>query len=261
MGRKAEHTVQKRGLFRREAILRIAADEFAHKGFNGARIEVIARRAKVNQAMLYYHYGSKAMLFQQAIQKIADAQFKNAWPEFPSNWNMSYAEKLYLIMYYFAQYQLTVVDHRFSRLIAWDLAENNRILKRVMQTYIVPIIHQFAELLQAGVKAGEFEITQPYMFVHGFFSTLSWYKLSRETLEDTVIFTELYDQDEENVDKFATFLVENSLKCLSPSGKLLRPIIVPEHIEYVRGMLATKASQTLFEPAPSAQRARSEKGD
>jgi TetR/AcrR family transcriptional regulator len=48
-------------------ILRAAALEFAERGFAGARVDEIARRAGVNKAMLYYHVGDKAALYEKVI--------------------------------------------------------------------------------------------------------------------------------------------------------------------------------------------------
>jgi TetR/AcrR family transcriptional regulator len=50
-----------------ELILSAAAHEFAERGFAGARVDEIARRAGVNKAMLYYHVGDKAALYEKVI--------------------------------------------------------------------------------------------------------------------------------------------------------------------------------------------------
>ncbi len=54
----------------REAILEAAALEFAGKGFDGARIEGIAKRAGANKAMLYYHVGDKKALYDAVVGSI-----------------------------------------------------------------------------------------------------------------------------------------------------------------------------------------------
>ena len=51
----------------RERILAAAAEVFAEKGFDGAGVDEIARRAGVNKAMLYYHVGDKAALFGEVV--------------------------------------------------------------------------------------------------------------------------------------------------------------------------------------------------
>jgi len=51
-----------------QRILEAAVDEFAAKGFAGARIGAIARRARVNRRMLYYYFGNKRSLFGEAVR-------------------------------------------------------------------------------------------------------------------------------------------------------------------------------------------------
>src|SRR5688500_16570634 len=45
-----------------------AAHEFAARGFDGAKVDRIAAAARVNKAMLYYHFASKAGLFNAILQ-------------------------------------------------------------------------------------------------------------------------------------------------------------------------------------------------
>src|SRR5436190_3449741 len=51
----------------RAAILTAALDEFSRHGFGAARIDRIAKAAKLNNHALYYHFGDKAQLFQAVI--------------------------------------------------------------------------------------------------------------------------------------------------------------------------------------------------
>jgi len=51
-----------------DAILRAAADEFAEKGYGGARVDEIARRANVNKATLYYRIGDKETLYHAVLE-------------------------------------------------------------------------------------------------------------------------------------------------------------------------------------------------
>ena len=50
-----------------ERILTAALAEFAQRGLAGARVDEIARRAKINKQALYYYFGSKDKLFQAAL--------------------------------------------------------------------------------------------------------------------------------------------------------------------------------------------------
>lgn len=50
-----------------------ARKEFSDKGFEGARVDRIARDAGVNKAMIYYHFGSKEKLYQAVIDDVFSA--------------------------------------------------------------------------------------------------------------------------------------------------------------------------------------------
>jgi TetR/AcrR family transcriptional regulator len=53
-----------------DVILAAAAIEFAERGFAGARVDRIARRARVNKAMLYYHFKSKQRLYRTLLRRM-----------------------------------------------------------------------------------------------------------------------------------------------------------------------------------------------
>jgi TetR/AcrR family transcriptional regulator len=53
-----------------DRILAAAAVEFAERGFGGARVDRIARRARVNKAMLYYHFKSKQGLYRTLLRRM-----------------------------------------------------------------------------------------------------------------------------------------------------------------------------------------------
>ena len=52
----------------RERILTAALKEFAAKGFAGARVDFIARRAAINKRMLYHYFGNKENLFREVLR-------------------------------------------------------------------------------------------------------------------------------------------------------------------------------------------------
>jgi AcrR family transcriptional regulator len=51
----------------RARILEAATAEFAARGYDGGRIEAIARRAGVNKALLYYYFPSKGELYRRLV--------------------------------------------------------------------------------------------------------------------------------------------------------------------------------------------------
>jgi AcrR family transcriptional regulator len=100
-GRNPQQTQQR--------ILEAALQEFSAKGFAGARVDVIARRARINKRMLYHYFGDKEGLFREVLRrKIAEraAWLANA-PEEP-------AERLP------AWFQLACRDREWVQLLEWE---------------------------------------------------------------------------------------------------------------------------------------------
>jgi AcrR family transcriptional regulator len=52
----------------RQRILHAALQEFSAKGLAGARVDAIARRARVNKRMLYHYFGDKKALFHAILR-------------------------------------------------------------------------------------------------------------------------------------------------------------------------------------------------
>jgi AcrR family transcriptional regulator len=90
-------------------ILEAAMKEFAQKGFAGARVDVIARRASINKRMLYHYFGDKEGLFREVLRRKMDE--RAAWlasaPEDPTE-RMPY------------WFRLACRDPEWIRLLEWE---------------------------------------------------------------------------------------------------------------------------------------------
>ena len=53
----------------RRNILEIATDEFANKGYSGARVDDIAARTSTSKRMIYYYFGDKQRLFIAVLEQ------------------------------------------------------------------------------------------------------------------------------------------------------------------------------------------------
>jgi len=67
--RLRQHPVGRHPERTRERILASALREFSDKGFAGARVDRIARRARINKRMLYHYFGNKASLFREILAR------------------------------------------------------------------------------------------------------------------------------------------------------------------------------------------------
>src|ERR1700742_3453768 len=50
------------------ALLAAAVHEFAQKGYDGARVDAITKRAKINKRMLYHYFGGKDGLYLAVLE-------------------------------------------------------------------------------------------------------------------------------------------------------------------------------------------------
>lgn len=53
-----------------EVILEAAAEVFAEKGYDGARVDELARAANVNKATLYYQVGDKEAIYHAILERV-----------------------------------------------------------------------------------------------------------------------------------------------------------------------------------------------
>lgn len=60
----------------RQALVEAGREEFVARGFHGASIRQIAQRAKVNPALVAYHFGDKAGLFKTVISDAMDPLYE-----------------------------------------------------------------------------------------------------------------------------------------------------------------------------------------
>jgi len=93
----------------RERILAAAFHEFAAKGFAGARVDGIARRAGINKRMLYHYFGDKEGLFREVLRrKMAERQA----------WMMTTPDDPVASLPYW--FELACKDPEWIRLLEWE---------------------------------------------------------------------------------------------------------------------------------------------
>lgn len=103
---------------RRERIAEVAIDEFAQKGFAGARVDEIARKAQANKQLVYYYYGGKLGLYHEVLHRMVEGSQAKFRAESERE---TLAEKLRLMA------DLSTEENavRWQRLLAWEALEND----------------------------------------------------------------------------------------------------------------------------------------
>jgi TetR/AcrR family transcriptional regulator len=149
-----------------DRILAAAALEFAERGFAGARVDRIARRARVNKAMLYYHFKSKDRLYKtllrQMFSRAAERLQAIAAAAAPP------PEKLDRAIEAIATF---IEEHAFfPAIMLREVAEGGAHLDRATLTALASVPRAFGAIVQEGVAAGNFRPVHP---VFAYFSMVA----------------------------------------------------------------------------------------
>lgn len=139
------------------AVFRAAAQEFAERGFDAARVDRIAARARVNKAMLYYHFGSKAELYRTLLRQVftrAGARLQavagSAAPP---------ADKLHQAIAGMADF---IDDHAFfPAIMLREVADGGARLDPSTLAALAAVPAAFAAIVQQGVTSGAFRPVHP----------------------------------------------------------------------------------------------------
>ncbi len=139
-----------------EAILEAALDEFAARGFAGARIDEIARRAEVNKAGLYYHVGNKQKLYLLSLRRLFSplvAIMATSPPE---------GDHHARLKEHVTRFTLGVVaDPRFAPIMLRELAEHGAHLPGEILVVMVASLKRLTLILDEGTQAGVFRPIPP----------------------------------------------------------------------------------------------------
>jgi AcrR family transcriptional regulator len=135
-------------------IVEVAAQEFADKGFSGARVDTIADQTKTSKRMIYYFFGSKEDLYLAVLEKAyADARAIEAALDLA---HQDPETGLRTLVAYTFDYQNA--HPGFVRLIMNENILNGAYLKRskVIQSVNTVVIDTIRDLLRRGRKTSVF---------------------------------------------------------------------------------------------------------
>ena len=104
--------------FPKENILRSAKKEFSERGFSGARMSSIAKRASVNKALIHYYFKDKETLYLEVLKMIfRGSEASLSMPEYLGKWNLTPSQKLYIIIYFVVNIFIKATDPDAMRII------------------------------------------------------------------------------------------------------------------------------------------------
>ena len=149
-----------------DAILAAAALEFSARGFAGARVDRIARRAKVNKAMIYYHFKSKEQLYRTLLRRMFTRAAERL--QAIAAGSATPAEKVDLAIAGIAAF---IEEHTFfPAIMLREVAEGGAHLDRETLRTLAAVPLTIAGIVEQGVASGDFRQVDP---VFAYFSMLA----------------------------------------------------------------------------------------
>jgi len=155
----------------RERLLTAAAEEFAARGFAGANVDRIAKAARVNKAMIYYHFKSKAALYREILHDmfaavadgVAAVDASTADPE----------DKIRA----FVDAIATAAEARphFPPIWFREIAEGGTHLDAGTLAHVTGIVKTLGRIVQEGHSMGRFERMNPMLIHAGIVAPLLLY--------------------------------------------------------------------------------------
>ncbi len=143
----------------REALFEAATELFAERGFDGAKVEAIARRAGVNKAMISYHFGGKQGLYAAIVEATIEA-FRERFAAVADE-SQPAAERLRRLVEAFAE----VATRRpgFPPMMIREVISGGRNLDESVFHRFLEIFSLVRGIVEQGVREGSFRPVDPLL--------------------------------------------------------------------------------------------------
>lgn len=172
-----DSTVTRRNAARTRAdLLSVAAEEFARRGFFGARVDEIAGRSRTTKRMIYYYFTDKRGLYTAVLEKAyADVRAAEQALDLSA---LSPTEAMKSLIRHTLEYHEG--NPTLARLVATEnrlCAQNLKAMNR--QTALnLPIITLIDEILDRGIADGEFALRPDALELHLLMSGLAVFRIT-----------------------------------------------------------------------------------
>lgn len=142
----------------RAAILKAARTVFARRGFEGASTREVADVARVNNAMIYYHFKDKVELYR-AVLGDSFATFGRIWEHKIFSSSATTRAKIKIYIEEFIRFQQG--NEELRRIMSMEFAACSKNTKWLADNYFVSSYEKLASLLKEGMKRGELRKIDP----------------------------------------------------------------------------------------------------
>lgn len=143
----------------RQRILDAATTEFALRGFSAAGVDRIAARARLNKAMIYYHFGSKQNLYRAVLRDVFGA-IGGHLEAIATSHDQPFAK-----INRFVEVLVREGQQRphFAPIVLREIAEGGRRLDEETYTLMLRIVGTMMRIVEDGRAAGQFAPVDPVL--------------------------------------------------------------------------------------------------
>jgi TetR/AcrR family transcriptional regulator len=153
LGRRLPRSLRRaRDLTTAQRIVATAASMFAEQGLAGARMDEIARVAKVNKALLYYYFRSKEDLHRFVLETLLSQLRTRVWGE--SNSSLPARKRLTAVIDNF--FEFIRLHPNYPRVIQREMMSNGPNVEWIVSQYYRPLHLRLVALIEEGIANGEF---------------------------------------------------------------------------------------------------------
>jgi len=163
-----------------DRILAAARELFALHGFKGTTTAAIARKARVNEALIFRHFPAKEDLYSAILRAKLDDESLSRILQAAECQKVTAAEALKLVARRFGEY----ADPEFLRLYYHSALEGHALANGFYDQFVRRLIDLVEELISRGIKEGTFRKVKPRVAAQAFTGMLRSYCLTRELFPD-----------------------------------------------------------------------------
>ena len=145
--------------YTRQALIDAGTDLFASHGFDGAKVDRIARKARVNKAMINYHFGGKAGLYRAILLSLFAAMLEKIGPLRAST------EPADVLLRNFVGEFSEIVARRpgLPVMLLREVLSGGRHLDRETLPGFAAVFSVVREILERGIREGVFRPVDPLL--------------------------------------------------------------------------------------------------
>lgn len=152
----------------REALLRAGSELFAARGFDGATVELIARKARINKAMIHYYFGGKEGLYKAILA----ATFIPAIEQLRGLRRAGRPAGELLGEFIAIFGEINEQNPLFSTMVLREILSGGKHFDEETKGYFLNIYSHLREIIEGGVRDGTFRPVHPLLTHLGLIGSL-----------------------------------------------------------------------------------------